>query len=56
MAAAALTKVNMPQPDLKEMAVKALTKLNSQDGKKEKSNKKSTSNAQVSDENSMETL
>jgi hypothetical protein len=39
MAAAALTKVNMPQPDLKQMAAKALAKLDSQDGKKEKCDK-----------------
>jgi len=28
MAAAALTKVNMPQPNVKELAVKALQKIN----------------------------
>lgn len=58
MAAAALTKVNMPQPNVKELAVKALNKINKEDSKDcEKT--KSCSNAQVSEgsnDSSIETL
>ena len=60
MAAAALTKVNMPQPGVKEMAVKALTKLNAaEENSKDCEKTKSCSNAQVIEgngEGNMETL
>jgi hypothetical protein len=53
MAAAALVKTSIPEPTLKEMAVKALGKFSSDAATKEK---KSKSNIQVSDDDSMETL
>lgn len=41
MAAAALVKTNMPQPGVKELAVKALTKINNEESKGKKSGKSS---------------